>query len=453
MPRPSHVRSARRVAAALWLAVAVAGCATERREAREAADREAVARARAFPGAVPPADPKLAPKAPTTLTVWLAADYASAPLYRDLVAEFEAAYPTVTVKLLGVPWEDMPTKVKTAIIGGRPPDVAHQHPFALGAQGFAEPLDDLWWAWGAGPQFLDGPLQDVTWRGRRYGVPLDTNCTILVYNKRLLREAGVAEPGPGYTFARWRDDLRKLTRLEEGRYGIGLATGSWHTFAFVVANGGDVMREERGAVRATFTDPRTVEAIRFLTALGHADHLGPTPTTKAKDYEDATTLFTAGKVGMIYTGPWDFEAIRKNAPDLEFGVARFPAGTDGVARGSVQGGGGLFVPLGAPHRALAFEWMKWATSERYAMRLAKELGRYPVRRALYADPYFAKDPAVRTFVAALPGARPYKLDAYPQANQAFMDAVKRAFYGADARTELAAAERVAQLAIDATEAQ
>ena len=76
-----------------------------------------------------------------------------------------------------------------------------------------------------------------------------------------------------------------------------------------------------------------------------------------------------------------------------------------------------------------------------------------MRQALYRDPAFQADPAVRAFVAALPGARPYKLDAYPQANQAFMDAVKAAFYGADPPIELARAERVAQLAIDATEAQ
>lgn len=445
MPRPL------RILPLLALLTTLAGCATERRAAdgTQAAGERPVA---AMTGAVPRANPALVGK-PATLTVWLAADYAAAPLYQDLVAEFERAYPGVTVKLLGVPWEDMPTKVKTAIIGGRPPDVAHQHPFALGAQGFAEPLDDLWAAWGAEREFLDGPLSDVTWRGTRYGVPLDTNCTILVYNRRLLREAGVAEPGPGYTFARWREDLKALTDPAAGRYGIGLTTGSWHTYAFVVANGGDVLAERDGRVRATFTDPRTVEAIDFLTGLGKRDHLGPTPTTKAKDYEDAATLFTAGKVAMIYTGPWDFEAIRKNAPDLDFGVTRFPAGTDGVVRGSVQGGGGLFVPLGAPNRALAFEFMKWTVSERYAMRLAKELGRYPVKRALYDDPHFQRDPAVRTFVAALPGAKPYKLDAYPQANQAFMDAVKLAFYGGDPRAELTKAERVAQLAIDAMEAQ
>ncbi|MFN3432257.1 MAG: extracellular solute-binding protein, partial [Candidatus Sericytochromatia bacterium] len=191
----------------------------------------------------------------TTVTIWLASDYAADPLFKDLNAEFEAAHPGVRVKLLGVPWEDIPTKVKTAIIGGKPPDIAHYHPFALGAQGFAEPLDDMWAEWGKQGDFLEGSLQDCAWNGRLYGVPLDINCTVLVYNRTLLKARGLAEPGPGYTFARWRDDLKALTDPAAQRHGVGLASGAWHTFAFIRANGGDVLTTDGGKVKATFTDP------------------------------------------------------------------------------------------------------------------------------------------------------------------------------------------------------
>ena len=385
------------------------------------------------------------------LTVWLAADYAGSPVFAAVNERFERDHPGVRVKLLGVPWEDIPTKVKTAIIGGKPPDIAHQHPFALGAQGFAEPLNDLWDRWGQAEAFLPGALEDATWRGTYYGMPLDINCTVLVYSRSAYRSAGLAEPAGGYSFERLQADLGRLT--VKGRYGIGLTTGGWHTFAWIRANGGEILEETDKGVRATFTADKTVAALRFLTDLGRKYQFGPTPTTKARDYDDAITLFTVGRVAVAYTGPWDFSTIRKNAPGLDFGVARFPAGLDGVRRGSVQGGGGLFVPKGARHRELAFEWMKLATSDEFAMRLAREEGRFPVRTAQYRDPFFHADPAIRTFVAALPEARPFKLDAYPQANQAFQDAVKAAFYGADPAQALAKAQQVAQLSIDAVEAQ
>lgn len=400
---------------------------------------------------LPAADPE-AP-APRWLTVWLAADYASARVFADVNAAFERAHPGVRVKMLGVPWEDMPTKVKTAVIGGRPPDVAHQHPFALGAQGFAEPLDDLMARWVPCPDFLPGALQDVQWRGRVWGVPLDINCTVLVYDRDRLAAAGVAEPGAGYTMAHWRADLLKLTDARQRLFGLGLSTGGWHTYALVRANGGELLREERGRVRATFTDPRTVEAVRFLTALGHVDRVGPTPTTKARDYDDAGALFTGRRAAMIYTGPWDFSNLAKNAPGMRFGVAPFPAGLDGVRRGSVQGGGGLLVPRGARERELAFAWMQLATRQDHALALARELDRYPARAGALSELERTAPPHVRAFLAALPHARPYRLDAYPQANQAFMDAVKACFYGADPAAELDRAQRHAQASIDATEAQ
>jgi ABC-type glycerol-3-phosphate transport system substrate-binding protein len=60
-----------------------------------------------------------APDEPLRLTVRLAADYAGARVFADINAAFERAHPGVKVRMLGVPWEDMATKVKTAVIGWR----------------------------------------------------------------------------------------------------------------------------------------------------------------------------------------------------------------------------------------------------------------------------------------------------------------------------------------------
>src|SRR5205823_3300785 len=79
----------------------------------------------------------------------------------------------------------------------------------------------------------------------------------------------------------------------------------------------------------------------------------------------------------IYTGPWDFRAIAEKAPRMRFGVAPLPAGLDGRRRGSVQGGGGLFVPHGAAAPALGVAWVRLATGGEYAPAPANGLGRYP----------------------------------------------------------------------------
>ena len=123
----------------------------------------------AWPDGAPPRNAAIA-GTPITLRVWLAADYATQPPFKDLAAEFERAYPNVKVEITGYPWEEMPSKVRLAISQGSPPDVAHQHAFVMGAQGMAEPLDDLWEQWGAAAQFMPGAMDDVTWQGVRYEI-------------------------------------------------------------------------------------------------------------------------------------------------------------------------------------------------------------------------------------------------------------------------------------------
>ena len=101
--------------------------------------------------------------------------------------DFQQAYPNIKVELTGYVWQDMPGKVRLAISQGTPPDVAHQPAFAMGAPGLAEPLDALWQQWGAADQFMPGALEDVSWQGVRYGVPLDINTLFTSADRKCLR--------------------------------------------------------------------------------------------------------------------------------------------------------------------------------------------------------------------------------------------------------------------------
>ena len=49
--------------------------------------------------------------------------------------------------------------------------------------------------------FLPGAIDDVTWAGRLYGVPLDTNALFLLYDTEQFKAANVTPPGEPFTFA------------------------------------------------------------------------------------------------------------------------------------------------------------------------------------------------------------------------------------------------------------
>jgi ABC-type glycerol-3-phosphate transport system substrate-binding protein len=401
----------------------------------------------------PPRNPAIA-DAPITLRVWMAADYADQPPIRDLVKDFQQAYPNIKVELTGYVWQDMAGKVRLGISQGTPPDVAHQHAFAMGAQGMAEPLDDLWQQWGAADQFMPGALEDVNWQGVRYGVPLDINTLFTIYNKAAFAQAGLTAPGPGYTFAQLRHDLEKLTTADRSRYGIALTSSGWGMYGMVSSNGGELLQERDGKPVVSLDDPKAVEMVKFFADLGK-QRLGTLPPLQPRQSDHPVVLFSQRKVALFFSGPWDITRLKQEAPPevfAEIGTAPLPVPATGAPGASVQGGGSLFVPKGAANRVAAFEFMKWAVSDRYALRMAQEMGRYPVRSAIYNDPYFKSDPLLLPFLDQLKTARPHKLEAFAAANSAWGDAVRGAFApDADVAALLADAQRKAQQSIDSSQ--
>ncbi len=395
---------------------------------------------------VPPPNPGISSE-PITLDVWLDLDFvATDPLFYEMAEDFERAYPNVSVNIQAFVRESIPGKVRTALQVGDPPDLVQGHVFAMAAQGFAEPLDDLWAEWGAEGEFMPQAVGEVTWDGMKYGVPLDIYTLVLIYNKAHFEEAGLSYPDAGYTWLQFAEDAATLTRTTEGgepRYGLGFTVEPWYVFAWLAETGGDVMSGDSFlGYRFTLDDPNNIEALRFLTSLARNGY-GPLPTSRPRDYEDPRKLFLNGQIAMFFGTPWDIHLIQTQSPDFPLGVTELPETPAGAGAASALGSTGLFVPRGARHREVAFEFMKWATSDRYALPMARRLGRYPARTWLQTAPHFAGDPLLKPFLLQLDAARPYHLDAFPEVERAFADAIKAAFYGADPADALHAAQEQA----------
>jgi ABC-type glycerol-3-phosphate transport system substrate-binding protein len=383
-----------------------------------------------WPADVPPRNPAIAQEQ-ITLTVWFANDYVNTAPIRDLIADFEKAYPNIDVDTSSgedIIWEKMYDRINLALSQGNPPDVAHGHAFAFGAQGMAEPLDDLWQAWGAESEFLSGAMEDVRWKNRYYGVPLDINTLFTFYNKRLFREANLPEPSKDWTL----DDLEVLTRQltkPGSQHGIALDASGWTMCGLIYAAGGDMLKEDNGKIVATLDSPQVLGMLDLYRRMGLTDGVGTIPPPILRQSDHPEILFRDGKVAMFFSGPWDLAKMRQESPDLlkDVGTAPLPRGRGVDAGGSVAGGGSLFVPRGAKHREAAFEFMKWSVADRYAKRMALEQGRYPVRSRLYDDPDLQKDPLLKPFFDQLTRAKPYPLEAYRKANNAWVEMMKAVF--------------------------
>ncbi len=381
------------------------------------------------------------------LRVLMTDDWVTEP-YVDAVREFERKHPNVRVHTEKELISAIPDMVRGGISSGNPPDVVQGHAHAGAGQQLAQPVDDLWGRHRLTPgEFLPGAVEDVTWGGRRYGLPLDTNAMVMIYNAEHFRAAGVDPPGSGTSFADLERMAQALTTPDGSRRGFMVDKSTWVSYGWIRANGGELMTVGADG-RPTFTldHPAVVETIAFLDRLvewGWA--WGPVgPDARSVD---AYALFRSGASSMHTSGSWDWVKIRKDVPAGDFGVAVMPKGFTGSTAGTAMGGSSLWIPVGSKHRDLAFEFMLHLTSDRYALRFATEEGRLPARPRLFTDPYF-QDPHLKVFIEQLGTAHPPKLGALHEADKAFEDALEQILReGADPADALRAAQHRAVASI------
>lgn len=385
----------------------------------------------------PEINPKIAALEPLELEVWLPADLAPRPLIGELMTKFQESYPNITINLSGaVPWEEMPAKIKLAVNSGAAPDFAQHHPFVAGAQGFAEPLDDLWAEWGAEDEFLDSCIEDCTWNGVKYGVPFNTTSICLLYNKEMYAEAGIAAPPA--TMEELLEVSKKLTDLSKRRYGFVCYANPWGLFGLVAANGSDLITPDG---KPNLNDPQVIKTLGDYIKMATVEKVSAVPPPQESQAEVASALFGTGRAAQFITGTWDFSVLREQYPDVwaKTGVAKCPGTTDSC----VAGGGGNFVPLGAKNREAAFELMKWMSSDGFIIEFSKDFGQFPPRKGQTDDPYFSGE-MMDPFIAALPNARPYKLEAFPKSADAFEQAVRGGFDGGDFAQLMENAQKIAE---------
>ncbi|MDQ3898689.1 MAG: extracellular solute-binding protein, partial [Actinomycetota bacterium] len=366
------------------------------------------------------------PEQPTTLLrVLMTDDWVTSP-FVDAVRSFERENPDVRVVIEKGPISVVTDAVRAGISSGAPPDVVQGHAFSAAGQGLAQPLDDLWARHLDAREFFPGAIEDVTWAGHRYGVPLDTNALVLMYNVDVLRSAGVAEPGPTMTFGEFEAMAKALTSADGQRRGFVIPNNAWWTYGWIKANGGETVDiGTDGRARLTLDAPEVVDAVSFLSGLIDKGYAFP-PRAADTHTGDAMALFASGAAAMYASGSWDLVGLKRAVPNANVRVTLMPRGQGGATEGSAMGGSSMWVPQKAEHRELAFKFMTHLIDDDNALRLAKEEGRLPVRSRVFQDPFFS-DRDLQVFSRQLKTAYPPKLGAFHEPSDQFAIAIEDIF--------------------------
>lgn len=371
---------------------------------------------------------------PVTLRVVLADDWASAPLVGEAIDAFERDRSGVRVRVHGTPFSQIPEVVAAAAELGQPYDLAHWHAFAAAAAGLAEPVDDLWDAAGlTAERFLPGAVLDVTWDGRRHGVPLDVNALVLLANAELLDAAGLT-PADLEDISTFTERAAQLAALPDAEHAVVVTGSSWAAYGWIVANGGQLLElapdgtaalDDDGLPTFTFEHPATIAALEDLVELIRS---GSAPPPIAVDMTiSAVASFADGRAALHTSGSWDLPITRR-ARELDTEVADvlvlpLPQADPERPR-TVLGGSSLFLPVGGAHPELAFELAQALTVRELGIALAAAEGRLPARRDAYDDPLFSSSPDLVAFVERLDDATVMPLIAFPEVSIAFRDGLE-----------------------------
>lgn len=322
----------------------------------------------------------------------------------ELVAAFEAKFPAYDVELTYVPYPEMRSKLLTAVQGGEGPDVVRLDGTwvaEMAEAGVLQPLGDLVSA-DDKADFLEAPFATGQYRGQQWAVPSTVDVLALLYNKRLLKEAGFEAPPE--TMDEFVQMAKKLTNPKKGVWGFNAFHAGYWYLPFAWAYGGGMVTEER---QILINNEGSLQALQLYVDLVHKYKVSPKEIDIPNDYPNAAEGFKEGKWAMTINGPWEVsnyltgKEFKNNLDNL--GIARIPRGPAGF--GSPIGGGDYAIAAKAKDKKVAYDLITFLNSTESQVKLAVQNNLLPTRKSAYADPKVKDNRTLSAFLSQLEVAR------------------------------------------------
>ncbi len=364
-----------------------------------------------------------------TVTYWTAYNTVSPEfeaLTKEVIPAFNKRYPNVKIDAQAIPYDDLRQKLLTAIAGGQTPDLLRSD--IIWVPEFAElgalaKLDELMPDFETYKErFYPGPLATNFYQGHYYGLPLDTNTRILFYHKGLFAEAGITEPPKTFEdFVAACEKIKALGKADTYCYAEG-GTGAWNVLPWIWSNGGAITDPEYTKATGYLNSEASVGAVAMLRDWLNNGYLSPSILGGGIATSDA---IGNGQVAMIVDGPWMPPIFQAQFPDLQYGLAPFPAGPGGSI--SVVGGEDIVLFERSKNKEAALAFLRFVLEEEAQIAMGKT-GQMPVLKSLAGNPELPEYFAV--FQEQLATAQPRTPSpAWPKIDEAISAAVQQVLRG------------------------
>jgi len=355
------------------------------------------------------------------ITIWHGFESEEMPFFREIVKDFEKEYSDklgrpVKVELSYTPFPQMETKLKTATLAHQTPDLCFVDIFKVLNLAYGKalvPLDELEAFKKMYPDreamaseyvraAFDTNVINVQGKTNLYGVPAQTTCVALFYNRALFRrfndqlvQAGLDPQRAPETWDELMKYATAMTSKDEGLFGFAMHKSLWWSYPYINSYRSAMIRyEDNGRALPAFNDQRAEAVLKLMQDLATGGFEGGAWRQGGLSPEQG---FLDGKYAMCINGPW--KVADWLGAGVDFGIAPIPKlskaeaqrvglldaqATDEdyeriIASSSNLGGQDLVMFRTAPNKDLAFEFMVWFTSDKIQRRWCTKLTQIPVR--------------------------------------------------------------------------
>jgi raffinose/stachyose/melibiose transport system substrate-binding protein len=239
-------------------------------------------------------------------------------------------------------------------------------------------------------RFVDGNIDGI--KPGIYGVPIDVTSHQLIYNRNLLKKAGITKPPQ--TFDEFLTQIATLKRVGITPFVSGFGE-MWLVYCFASSYAINVMGEEK--VFATFrgevpyTDPDWIKVFGLFQALVKKGAFIEGIVTKGNKYAEQD--FALERAAFAFNGSWCVNVYHDMNPALDYGAVTLPA-MNLKNPMKVWGGAGssFFVNNNSVNKDKAIAFLKWLTAKDQQAYLAGKTNNLPANReALSALPEVLAD--------------------------------------------------------------
>ena len=369
----------------------------------------------------------------------------------QLIENFQAANPDITVTMTHFPYADYRTKVAAAIPAGEGPDVVQLFYGWLNdyvEADLIQPLPtDVFPAATIDAEFF--PMVQAMKEGDQYwALPTAVRSLALFYNERLMEEAGVEPPTT-------LDEMMAAAEAMTKRDGAGNITQvgitasmtaqdhHWWREGLVRQMGGDPYLDDYQTVN--YNTDAGVEALEFYTSM----FMGENPVTATTFMDEPQAAFKAGLAGMHIDGSFRIGSLAE-IRGLKWGVTELPANADGMRSNySSYWVNAITTKAEGEKYDAAVKFMDYITSDEAMQIWLDVVGELPAKPSVGMTEDNANDPVFGPFIRGLEYAHTTKFADESGQRQVLIDAVERMqLQGMSAADSLAIAAEEEQKILD-----